>query len=253
MKVISIGSDRNLFIEGSAVRERVIEHGTLCEELHIVVFISYRDFTQLKPIVRNGEPATRPKDWHRTTKRVSIRISDNVWLYATKSRNRWFYVSDAVRIGRKIIQYCRFASHDLLITCQDPFEAGLVGYSLKHRFNLPLQLQIHTDFLSPFYWRESYLNKLRVLLALYLIPRADGIRVVSERIERSLESKIRGRKLRITNLPIFVQKERFLNYPVPSIDLRKKHPQFEMLHCISFRFFFQKLRKRFYSFKKFDR
>jgi len=44
-------------------------------------------------------------------------------------------------------------------------------------------LQIHTDIMSPYFARESVLNRARVQIAKFLIPRADAIRVVSPRIK----------------------------------------------------------------------
>ena len=38
MKVLMISSDRNIFVPGSAVSERMKEYRTLVEELHIIVF-----------------------------------------------------------------------------------------------------------------------------------------------------------------------------------------------------------------------
>ena len=38
MKVITIGTDRKIFEEGSAVRERMVEYGKLFEKLEVIVF-----------------------------------------------------------------------------------------------------------------------------------------------------------------------------------------------------------------------
>ena len=83
MKVLSIGTDKNLFKEGSDVRRRIIEYGSLVEELHVVVFTAR---------IRNQESRIR-----------NIKISENTWIYPTRSFNRWFYVYDAVKIGKNIL------------------------------------------------------------------------------------------------------------------------------------------------------
>ena len=40
MKILAIGSDRDLFKEGSIVRARQRSYGSLVEEIHIIVFAS---------------------------------------------------------------------------------------------------------------------------------------------------------------------------------------------------------------------
>ena len=201
-----------------------------------------------------------------TTKNIKYQIAnikkiDNLFLYSTDSRNKLWALWDAYKIGKKILRDNKVmdpsvrwddrVGHDWVITAQDAFELGLVGYLLKNKFGIPLQLQIHTDFLSPYFWRESLKNKVRVILAKWLLPRADGVRVVSERINRSISniknparhlpatpddlrwrasarSGVAGGQIsKIETLPIFVNTEKIKNSVVkPEVDLRKKYPQF---------------------------
>jgi glycosyltransferase involved in cell wall biosynthesis len=63
--------------------------------------------------------------------------------------------------------------------------------------------------LSQWFWRGSLKNKLRVLLAKFLISKADRIRVVSERIKKSLVISYKSLADKISVLPIFVDKEKF--------------------------------------------
>lgn len=194
MKVLTIGSDRKLFDKDSAVRTRIIEYGLLCEELHTIVF---------------------------TKKGFNSEKFGNVFLYPTNSKNRWAYVCDAIRIGQKII-----SGKDWLISAQDPFESGLVGFWLKKCSDAKLQLQIHTDFLNEYFWRESFLNKIRVVLAKFLIKRADGLRVVSERIKKSLAGF--DLKAEIFVLPIFVDTS--ATRPAAAKEsLKQKFPQFDFI------------------------
>lgn len=107
-----------------------------------------------------------------------------------------------------------------LVTTQDPFETGLIGWLAAKIFGARLQLQIHTDFLSEYFWKESLLNKIRVLTAKFLIPKADCVRVVSERIKKYLGKGI--------VLPIFVDIEEIKNVPIKT-NLRDKYPQFNFV------------------------
>jgi len=205
MKILSIGSDKTVFQEDSPVRRRIIEYGALVEEMHVIVF-------SLRPsVVRQN--------------------FGNVFIYPTNSRSRWFYICDAIKIGREIMA----TKGQWLITARDPFETGLVGYWLKRKYNLPFHLQIHTDFLNPYFKKESFLNKVRVLLAKFLIPRADHIRAVSERIKNSLVLNLKIQGSKITILPVFVDIEKIKQVSLKT-DLHQKYPQFDFIILMGSRF-----------------
>ncbi len=192
MKVLSISTDRKLFEEGSAVLERSKDYASKMEKLHIIVF-------SLK------------------SHNLKFKEEGNLYIYPTNSLSRWFYVMDAVKIGKSIL------NKSFVISTQDPFETGLVGYKLKKKFNLPLQIQIHTDFLSP-YFRNSFLNYIRVFISKFTIPKADYVRVVSSSVEDSLR-KI-STKVKIQILPVFVDIPRIMNFQ-PKKDIKKDFPQFK--------------------------
>lgn len=107
------------------------------------------------------------------------------------------------------------------VTAQDPFENGLLGWVISRNKEKPLQLQVHTDFLSPFFKKESLKNRIRVLLAKLLLPKADSIRVVSERIKDSLVSTFSLKPLTVSVLPVFIDREVLLKQPI-SFSLREK-------------------------------
>jgi len=204
-----VSTDRGILQENSAVRQRMAEYGALVEELHIVIF-SLQSKTQ--------------------DSKFKIQISSKTWAYPTNSWSRWLYIFDAVGIGKKILSVLPTT---YLITCQDPFETGRVGLALKRQFRIPLHVQIHTDFLSPYFARESFLNKLRVRMARKILANADGIRVVSERIKRSLlqtaEYKLQADPV---VLPLLVDQDRLAPsaQPIPdALDLHKKYPQFAFI------------------------
>lgn len=162
MHVLSIGSDRKLFDKESVVSARMIEYGKKIGSLHIVVFT------------------------HASHGHGQIKLSDEVTVYPTQSHSKLGYIFDAIRIGKKIVTTEKFVRGDAVVTCQDPFEAGFVGWRIASAFRLPLHLQVHTDFLSP-YFQTSLLQKIRVMLARFLLPKALGVRVVSKRIVSSLK------------------------------------------------------------------
>lgn len=194
MKVLMLSTDENIFKKNSEVFTRIVEYGKLVEELHVVV----------KKQTSNPKPQKL----------------ENVFLYPTNDKLNFLYFFSAYRIAKKIL----VANGRWLITAQDPFEVGLLGYLLKRKFKIPLQIQIHTDFLSSYFINESLKNKIRVFIAKWIIPKADGVRVVSERIKKSLVAQLPDYPItKISVLPIFVDIEKIKDTPIRT-DLRQKYP-----------------------------
>lgn len=122
-------------------------------------------------------------------------------------------------LGKKLM---RAHSYDV-ITAQDT-ERGLVAWMLSRDFQVPWQMQIHADIFSPYFAAHSLFDRLRVRAAKFLLPRAHGIRVVSQRIKRSiLALGIKGLTAPIAVLPIFLDVEKIRNAPMRT-DLHKKYP-----------------------------
>jgi len=222
MKILMISTDRKILEENSVVRQRVIQYGSLVEELRVIVFNLKKEINSksLQFTVDSLQKSQIP--------------NTNVFLYPTNSRNRWFYIFDAIRIGRKIIKNYKLKiknssnKNEILVTCQDPFETGLVGWCIARKTGAKLQMQIHTDFLSKYFVRESFLNRVRVCLAKFLLPKADGVRVVSERISQSLKTKNYKLKTEPIVLPVFVDIKEFED-KTPSFDLHQKYPQLNFI------------------------
>jgi glycosyltransferase involved in cell wall biosynthesis len=84
-----------------------------------------------------------------------------------------------------------------IVSAQDPFEYGYVALKAVQGTPAKLHIQIHTDFLSPWFTRAGIFrspqvvmpikNVLRRKIARQVLPKAQGIRVVSERIRESLK------------------------------------------------------------------
>lgn len=200
MKLLSISTDRNLFKSNSAVRARQIEYALEREETHIIVFAT-RDF--------NFE---------------SEKIADNCFVYSTKSRNKWFYLFDAINLAGEIMREKGITN----LTCQDPFLTGLAGWWLKRCARklqfLNLEIQVHTDIGSQ-YFASTFGNKIRQEIAKFILPRADQIRVVSARIKDFLISEWKIAENKINIRPIFVDTEKIKNAEI-TVDLHEKYPKF---------------------------
>ena len=199
MKILTIGTDRQLFTPGSQVGKRAMAYSRFFEQYHQVVF------------------ALKKHNLGET------KLSDNTWVYPTGSTSRFFYIVEAVRLGSKLLKQ---NPGQWVISAQDPFETGLAACWLAWRHKLPFQIQIHTDFLSPYFARQSFLNRIRVWLARRILPRADGIRVVSERIKRSIIQAGVKTKSEPVVLPIVINQ---VISQSAKENLKAKYPQFSKI------------------------
>ncbi len=177
MRVISIGSDRSLSIPSSASARRQIAYGMRLGDLRIIVFSL--------------------DDQHFPSYPLSVETH----VYPTASKRRYLYGWSAFWIAMKLPK-------PDVVTVQDPFETGLVGWFIARLRRAAFHVQVHTDFRSPAFRTHSLVNRIRVRIAGFVIRRADRIRVVSERIKDSIEA-MHATNVSITVLPIYVDIEHF--------------------------------------------
>lgn len=200
MKVISIGTDRKIFEENSAVRRRQIEYSQFFDEVYIVV------------ATKNTKDQKDLPD--------KVQISDNTFVYSTHSTSRLLFFKDVWKIVRSIIK--SNSNKDFIISTQDPFETGLAGVFLKLCFDLPLYVQIHTDLAHKYFRQSSFLNKTRFFIAEFVLKYSDRVRVVSERIKKSIETFSKN----IDVLPIKAE----INTQIPQ-EIKKPFPFTLIMVC----------------------
>lgn len=92
-------------------------------------------------------------------------------------------------------------NHYDVVTTQDPFWRGLLGWKIKLWFGAKLNLQVHADLSAQPFWRRA--------LASFLLKKADSVRVVSEKIKDFLVPLHLHAAIFV--LPIFVEIRRFRN------------------------------------------
>ena len=189
MRVLQIGSDRSIFDEKSASAARMRAYGKRFGELDMIIF-------SLRPASRKLGAG-----WKHTVREA--RLSEHAHARATNSFARFLYPFGAIRLAFTLPK-------PDVVSVQDPFEAGITGWIIARLRGAALHVQVHTDFLSPEFARLSFLNRLRVLIAGFVLRRAARVRVVSERIKISLEKKC-SLRAPITVLPIFVDVEKYRN------------------------------------------
>ncbi len=132
-------------------------------------------------------------------------LAPNLWVYGSY----WRYGL------ARFIARSRSITH---ITCQDPFENGLIGTLIKRRHPAHLEFQLHTDFDAQSNWRKY--------LAKYNFTYADHVRVVSERVKNQIKKYVSEEKIEVR--PIFVDTEKIKNAPI-TVDLHQKYPQYKKI------------------------
>lgn len=193
MRLLSIGTDRKLFEKGSAVARRQEAYAEKLGHTDIVVFTKQ---SQAKSKTTFG----------------------NVSVIPTNSWAALFYGFDAWRLARRL-------EKPDVVTAQDPFETGLIGFFIARSFSVPLHAQVHTDFMAKEFTRRSFINFLRRRIAWFVLRRASRIRVILQSTADSLRE--RGISAPIEVLPIFVDTARFAKIA------RTKHPRWKIaLLCV---------------------
>ena len=212
MKVLMISADPAILTPGTEAAERMRDYARLFDELHIVVLC-------------RGSAKDRQEG--------------NLFLYAGYGAVWPMRFFRAWRLGA----LCMRRSGCDMITAQGADETGALAWLLARRMGIRFQLQIHTDIMSPHYRRASGKEYLRYRIARFLIPRAACLRVVSERIRRSLIVAKKGTfqtksgkysrlslERKITMLPIFTDVSQFISAaPDPETERRFKEYDFKMI------------------------
>ena len=177
MKILMISTDRSIFSAGSEASARMRLFGTLVDEIRIVVFSLGKQNLKM------------------------TQLADNVWAYPTNSTFRLGYLTRAYWLGSKFLRL----AGPWVITCQDPFATGLVGWALSRFYRIALNVQEHGDFFSEPYWRrESIFNLISYPIGEFIIKRADSVRAVSLKIKNNLVNKFGLAPEKIVTVPVFV-------------------------------------------------
>lgn len=182
MRVLNIGSDPSIFVATSAARARMRVYASAIGELHIV---------------SNANRDAREEQ------------DGNLFLYPVHSWKLFRMRALAERAHALILE-----RGIEVVSAQDPFEQGLAALRAVRGTNAKLHVQVHTDFLSPWFirkgnWRSPrvrmpLLNRWRRRIADEVLPAASGIRVVSERVKASLVARYGERIPEPSVIPVMV-------------------------------------------------
>lgn len=193
--------DEGILKEGSEANQRMKDYGGIFEELHIVLY-------------------KRPGFGERS-------ISANIRVYPTNSLFKFLYFFSAYKICKRIVREREISRENSVISAQDAVSA-IPAFLIGRVFGIPVQLQVHTDFLNPYFKKESLKNYLRYILYKFFVRRADCVRVVSKWIRDFLVGVLGIHGEIITVLPIFVDTKAIKSIK-PETDLHKKYAGYKKI------------------------
>lgn len=192
-KVLFISNDPAIFDEKSAVRARMHSYAKEIGELHIL----------------------------STAKRGAQESQEGTLFLHPLRVPRFLRVLVLARRAHALIETYRIE----VVSAQDPFEHGVAAARAVRGTEARLHVQVHTDFLSPWFVRAesarprsvlaALLNRWRVHTAWRILPKASGIRVVSVRIKRSLLEWYGSRIVEPTVIPITIDQAVPPSVPLP--------------------------------------
>ncbi|MEM6282364.1 MAG: glycosyltransferase family 4 protein [Chloroflexota bacterium] len=139
--------------------------------------------------------------------------SENLTVIPTNSISRFTFVADALRLASRVIA----DEKPDLITTQDPFAAGLVGWIARNQAQVPVLVQNHCYFIDNEAWLAE--NPLRNYpfnaLGKFVSSRADMYRTVNEH-ERDTFLSRGGSAERVFTYPLGTASDAFINPPLES-------------------------------------
>ena len=162
MKILNLSLDESILDRNSKSAKRIIGYGDLVDGLAVIV----------------------PHKDHK-----EVKLSGKVFVYGSGGGNKILKLMNVYRLAKKILKRNNFD----VITVQDQYFLALVGLFLARKFKIGLELQIHGF--------EKY-SGLRKAVAGFVIPRANIIRCVSQRLKKQLINDFGVKEEKITVVPI---------------------------------------------------
>jgi len=172
MKILSFGLDNSLLEKNSHLAMRVVGYGEIVDKYIVLV------------------PA--PKDEEKV-------LSNKVKVYGVGGRGKILKFLRVFNLAKKLLQG---EDYDL-ITVQDQYYLAWLAWKLARQFKIGLEIQVH-GFEKFFGWRK--------MIAKFVIPRADAIRVVSQRLKKQMIDDFGVKEEKITVVPIYVERISHIAY-----------------------------------------
>ncbi len=164
MKVLNLSLDNSILDKNSSSAKRIIEYGNLVEKYVVIV------------------PNRKNKKVDLSKKSLAIGVGYFIKIFA---------LFKIYKIAKRILSEKKYN----IITVQDQYYLALIGFILSKKFKIELEIQIHGF--------EKYYG-LRKIIAKFILPRANLIRVVSKRLKKYMINEFKVNESKITVIPIFV-------------------------------------------------
>ena len=162
MRILSLGLDKSVLDRSSALAGRVIEYGGLADQYFIIV---------------------------PSAKKETIELSEKAKAHGSGGNNKLAQLIKIYFLAKKLLRQPGFD----VITVQDQYFLALIGLRLAKKFKLGLEIQVHGF---------EKLHGLRSQIAKYVLPRAQSLRCVSQRLKKQLISDFGVAAEKITVVPI---------------------------------------------------
>lgn len=187
MKILFISNDPTIFDPSSATRVRLRAYAAAIGTLHVL---------------------SRASDAHAREYASGVQ-EGGLFLHAVGGGK----MRSLLRIEGRARALIRSEGIEV-VSAQDPFEYGLAALRAVRGTSAKLHIQVHTDFCSPWFTKGKVfraasvpmplMNHVRRALADRVLPEADAIRAVSERVKSSLLARYKDRIPPPSVLPIAI-------------------------------------------------
>lgn len=135
-----------------------------------------------------------------------LQLTENLHIFPTASTQKKRYILDAYQLGLKLIDSYRINC----LTTANPQKTGLVGYLLKRKRHIPLNIHLMADIVdNPYYLHEHRRNPIYNVFTKWLLKKADSIRVSTQ---WEYDKLINYPNLpEIWKVPFYIRPEQFLS------------------------------------------
>lgn len=165
MKILSLSLDNSTLNKESRTGKRAIEYGRLVEKYTVIV---------------------------PNKKKETLELSDRAKVYGITGRNKIFQLFNIYHQAQVILKSEKYN----LITVQDTYYLALLGFVLARKNKIGLELQVRGF--------EKF-DGIRKYLAFFVIPKADSIKTISQRLKKTLLREFKVKEDKIIVAPIYTE------------------------------------------------
>jgi len=181
-----------------------------------------------------------------------LRVSSKLLIVPSNSQSKLTFPIDALRLARQIAAEQRVD----LVTTQDPFVTGVIGWWLRRLLRAPLLVQNHSYFFDNRAWLRERpgINHVLHIVGQFVIARADMYRTVNRK-ERDSYLARGGDRQRSVALPLGTASEAFAALPDERAlaDLRRRldlKPEHQVILWVGYPVGFKRVPLLFKVFKR---